>query len=355
MPILTNLTPFAVGEIVGLDAPGAEVYCAVVKGTFVWKDDGSTQPVDVQPPLLTEDVYSGEPGLSGMVMASELGFPKPAVDVLLAGEVMLGREVEQADVTLQVGAQIRKVVRVFGKRIWMPGAVKALALTKPRPFTRMPITWENSFGGADAANPKLWEPRNPVGAGLWSSAKACEGKPAPNFEDPAHPIDKHTDRPAPVGFGPIAPHWQPRISLAGTYDQRWTDDRFPLLPDDFQAAFLNVAPADQRLTQYRSGDEVRLLNLTPPGRERFTLPSFQIPITLVDDEGSHAQNARVDTVIIEPARRCLSVIARAQFRPYPDGLAIRHAIIGEMSSARRRAIERGKTYVGSAGPQRHVR
>ena len=43
------------------------------------------------------------------------------------------------------------------------------------------------------------------------------------------PVGDPLKRPAPVGFGPLAPHWQPRCDFAGTYDQAWQQDRYPVL------------------------------------------------------------------------------------------------------------------------------
>ncbi|MFY0539342.1 DUF2169 domain-containing protein [Nannocystis pusilla] len=34
--------------------------------------------------------------------------------------------------------------------------------------------------------------------------------------------------PPPVGFGPVAPQWQPRLGLAGTYDSQWMEQRAPV-------------------------------------------------------------------------------------------------------------------------------
>jgi hypothetical protein len=291
--------------------------------------------------------------MSALAAPADLGFPKPQVDALLIGELALAAPTTQVDVGIRIGSQIRKSVRVFGDRVWGPGAVRALALTRPRPFTRMPLVWERSFGGIDPDDPRCWEPRNPVGTGLRSSARALEGQRAPNFEDALRAIDRFEDRPAPAGFGPIAPHWQPRAGHAGTYGEPWLEDRFPLLPLDFDARFFNVAPLDQRLDAYRPGEDVLLSNLTPALRERFTLPALEVPITMHDDAGLHAAIARVDTLTIEPSVRTLSLVARASFRPEPDALAIHGVFAGELTRGRRRALDRGKMYVGSTlGGQR---
>src|SRR5512146_3093032 len=160
MALIANLTPHLVGELVGLDARGAEFYAAIVKGTFVWAPDGSTGAADAPAPLVEVDVCAGEPGKSGLVAAADLGPPRPRVDVVLHGEIALAHPVEEINAALQIGTRLRKVVRISGDRVWGPGLMQRLALTRPRPFTRMPIVWERSFGGTDPEDPRCWEPRN---------------------------------------------------------------------------------------------------------------------------------------------------------------------------------------------------
>src|SRR5919108_183167 len=88
---------------------------------------------------------------------------------------------------------------------------------------RKPLVWERAFGGTDVT-PKgpTAEPRNPVGAGFRApdGQKPLAGMPLPNLEDPFAPISSWKDRPAPACFAPIAENWQPRLSYAGTYDDR---------------------------------------------------------------------------------------------------------------------------------------
>lgn len=52
---------------------------------------------------------------------------------------------------------------------------------------------------------------------------------------------------SPAGFGPLGKAWAPRLALAGTYDARWLDERHPRLPEDFDFAYWNGAPADQQI------------------------------------------------------------------------------------------------------------
>jgi hypothetical protein len=69
----------------------------------------------------------------------------------------------------------------------------------------------------------------------------------------------------------------PRVAYAGTYDERWQKSRAPLVPDDYDPRF-SVAAAEglSAETGLRGGEPVELVNLTPNGRLRFTLPAVNV-------------------------------------------------------------------------------
>ena len=48
-----------------------------------------------------------------------------------------------------------------------------------------------------------------------------------------------------VGLGAVGRWWQPRLALAGTYDDSWKQTRWPGLPEDFDFGYWNCAPEDQ--------------------------------------------------------------------------------------------------------------
>ena len=45
-----------------------------------------------------------------------------------------------------------------------------------------------------------------------------------------------------MAFGPVGRSWQPRIRWAGTYDQKWMDEKFPFLPEDFDERYYQCRP-----------------------------------------------------------------------------------------------------------------
>jgi hypothetical protein len=222
--------------------------------------------------------------------------------------------------------------------------VRDLVPSRPKPFDRMPIAWERSFGGTDPDDPSLLEPSNPVGCGLRKRTAALMGQPVPNFEDPRAPIGQAGARPAPVGLGPIAPHWQPRRNLAGTYDEAWQQQRFPVLPKDFDRRFLNAAPVDQQLADYQPGEAIRLENMSPSMRDRIVLPELAPPIAIIEGRRMVEVAPSVDTLVIAPAEHRISIVARAAYPLTPDGGQIGAVFVGPISLGQRRALVSGKVY-----------
>jgi hypothetical protein len=344
MPISENLTRFVVDEFAGHDHKGREFYTVILKATFQWSDRGEVTPVSEQQPILPIDIYAGDPAVSGPILPTDFAPTKPLVDFLLTGRIALPEPVDQVDITLEVGRRLTKTVRVFGDRTWSSGMVSTLS--PPRPFSEMPIEWDRCFGGQDPEYPELFEPRNPIGRGMRKERKTLEGQLAPNFEDPRALITSWSSRPAPIGFGPVAPFWQPRVTHAGTYDEKWKEDVFPLLPDDFDERYFNCAPLDQQFPEYPVGEDVSLHYTTGTSRERFALPRFEVPVLFVLPRGqSIGETLTPDTILVDPAARQLTLVGRVKYLPKPDIAAIRKVLVGEMTPGRRRALRKGKKYI----------
>ena len=334
------------GEAINYDRDGAEYYALIVKRSFTWDASGLAHPIAPQT-IVEADVYDGKPGRSAVIFEAELAPRKSRVDVLLAGEIVLSSPVERAVVRLEMGGQIRKTAVVFGDRVWVPGGFSGLRPSAPRPFARMPITWSRSFGGVDAESPAHLERRNPVGVGFARREEGAIGKPVPNFESPDGPLSSWKDRPVPIGFGPIGRWWPSRVRYAGSYDQAWLDEHFPLLPPDFDDRYFNCAPDDQQLDAYRPGEAVRLQGMTPEGDTRFILPPIAVPITVLERGGRVTQATVIpDTVIIEPGDRRFSAVGRYLHFPRPNVLSIEDVLVGEPWKGWLRARRERKRYFG---------
>jgi hypothetical protein len=310
---IENLTPFAAERAVVRDREGVEVLVFAVKGTFTIDEDGATRPAEAMEPILFAPTYLGEPGRSSLQYDPDLHLGKGATDVIVHGlaHAARGEPATVVEVSLRVDAFVKRLL-VIGDRTWEP-APGGVELSAPEPFVTMPIVYERAYGGEDegASGPAI-DARNPVGAGFARSPGSLAGRRAPNVEDPDAPIRAWSDRPAPMGFGPIAREWPARRKLAGSFDERWEEERSPLLPVDFDDRFHRAAPPDQQLPTLRGGEPVELVNMTPSGLLRFAVPRVRIGFRtriagkLVRHEGA------LGTLIIEPERSRIILVWRTE-------------------------------------------
>jgi hypothetical protein len=146
---------------------------------------------------------------------------------------------------------------------------------------------------------------NPIGVGV----DATPGKPVPNVEHPDKPIETSRYEGRAAGFGPVPCDWQPRLALAGTYDDVWQRQRQPLVPADFDAGYFRCAPADQQVNGFlRGGEEVVLQNLTPSGLLRFRLPHVALGFRTKFTRNFVHHRGELHTIIIEPSDRRLTMV-----------------------------------------------
>jgi hypothetical protein len=316
-PAIENKTLFVFEPLFLADEEGRSLAVVIVKATYCIQEGAQLSLADNQVPVNVGGEHWGDPEKSSYKYEPETAFSKPGTDIILIGHAHAPRpHVAEVDVSLRVGP-IAKVVRVIGDRYWMK-RFGMIFKTKPTPFERIPLIYERAFGGWDRSHPHpekhSFEPRNPVGTGFRAKrGKFEEGIRLPNLEDPRRPLKRYRDKPPPVGFGVISPHWQPRAALAGTYDEAWTKQRMPLLPTDFDRKFFNAAPPDQIAPGYLKGDEtVIILNASPSGRLSFNLPGVPPPQCRVELQGRRDQHlqTQLDTVIINTDENLLFLIWR---------------------------------------------
>ena len=209
------------------------------------------------------------------------------------------------------------------RRVRMVGPT--LEIGPPAPFTVMPLSYCRAFGGADLEDPDGMSvcPTNPLGRGYARKAGAQRDRLMPNFEDPRQPLRDLAAAHPPAGFGPIGRSWQPRLALAGTYDERWQRERAPEPPEDFDYGYFNSAPRDQQVEGYLRGDERLWVENLHAELSRLTvrLPGvrirafFEAAGSLADDgavvAGLRELRLRLDTVWLDMAALRLVLVWRA--------------------------------------------
>jgi hypothetical protein len=303
--ILRNHTPFRPLYFESRDVQGHDFGVVVLRGTFDILPGQPLRPCPRQDPIVEADAWHGEPNASSVSVESDLAPFKPRTDILInaVAHAPGGRPLPDWMVRVKVG-ELEKALRVTGPRRWVreDGGWR---LTEPEEVAAVPMRYENAFGGAWETGwreKKVFD-QNPVGLGFVGeeSPSYPDEIGAPQIEAPDAPVTELGKEYPPEGLGPIARSWQPRLGLAGTFDEAWRRTRWPALPENFQFAHHNAAhPGLQYPGFVRGDEEVRLEGLSPDGSLLSYLPGYRVGLLLRFEDGSMAvAPALLDTVTLD--------------------------------------------------------
>ncbi|MDZ7924904.1 MAG: DUF2169 domain-containing protein [Marinagarivorans sp.] len=326
---LKNNTPFKAAFALYPDINGIDTLYVMAKATFVIGPQWTLAQEQI--PIFEADEYCDEPGLSSLKNIGEYHIGKPSTDILMYGLAcsLEQRPVRQMDVGLRVG-NLQKHIRVFGDRCW-----NHQQISQPNPFVNMPLVYERAYGGQDIDRQivRATELRNPVGKGFLGEKTAAdiEGLALPNIEAPSQLIGHWRDCPTPIAFGPIAPHWSPRVNMGGTYDQQWQEQRAPYLPDDFNPRFLNAAPVDQIYPAFMQGGEpVHIIGMHPAGEFKFNVPYVNV-VNKIKLKGEVVSSPfKMETLALYPNQQQITMTWRAALNCDKKMLAIEEIALNLM-------------------------
>ena len=157
--------------IPGRGPDGAPALVVVVKRTYeIDPIEGRCKPADKQdPPLMGDALWDGDdPMKSSIRLEGEMTPYKRLVDVVVHGTAFApgGRPSKMFDVAARIG-RLRRSLRVFGPRkaVWQPpgeekrDGQKVLVprpplFTEPLPIKKMPLRFENAYGGMSVLIPQ---------------------------------------------------------------------------------------------------------------------------------------------------------------------------------------------------------
>lgn len=329
MPLqLSNNTPYSCEQLPLTNKKGANILRIVLKGAYQLNDQGQLEIAEKQPEIVMEDIYWGEPAKSSVRYESDITLAKPFTDLIVNGHAyaLSGHLVRHMEVELTYQGQLIKRLRVSGNRVWTKGFI-GWGMTRPQPFEKMPIVYDRAYGGADELGS---EPRNRVGIGYSSKLnKDFTGLPVPNIEFPNKLIKGPRNNPPPAGLGVVSKNWMPRLSFAGTYDDAWLEDGFPLLPSDFDMRFNQSVTPDQWLKQRPKGGEIIVIKgMMPVGIFRLKLPPCEMHIALHYTDHSEGKMMDLDTILIEPYEKRLILTWRATANIHGDPFRLLEMIVG---------------------------
>ncbi|WP_158269832.1 DUF2169 domain-containing protein [Desulfonatronum sp. SC1] len=253
----------------------------------------------------------------------DAGRPKPRAEFLVYGECVPPGAVEACPVRVRVG-RVAKELMIFGDRSRDAGALNAPG--RPQPFQRMPLTWENAYGGPDY-------PANPLGKGR--GADQSGRRPVPNvILASEHPLPPNRD-PSPACPRAVPSWWPQRTQYLGPFNRQWLADGARDLPATTNPLTHMSASPDQWLEGFLNGDEDFELTNLHPSRPQITgtLPGLRARAFVTgpgqDLDSFREVQTRADTVWFFPGLD-LGVICYRAVVPVQDEDAddVGHVLLG---------------------------
>ncbi|WP_105403627.1 MULTISPECIES: DUF2169 family type VI secretion system accessory protein [Neorhizobium] len=337
MPELINNTPFPNFRYYSSDSENREFGIVIVKATYEIAPSGRLLVAEEQAPMVFTDLCYGAVNVTSLWHPSDMVPNKPATDVIFNAVARVAggapKQSWECGVVIEDdGApRLEKRLRVTGPRQWQPRWKRNLSeaekekwrkhlgyfdrwqLSEPEAISELPLRYEYAYGGEipkgqNENGDRLFDTdtRNPLGCGKldkeWSNHTAPQ--PAPQIESLAEPISEPYKDYTPQSLGPIPPAWDPRLPLAGTYDQNWTDNIWPAWAPDYSFAYHNSAHPDLIVKPHLKGHErVRLLGLCVNADEfSFFLPDESLSVDFVTEDGEiETRDMILDTVFLDVA------------------------------------------------------
>lgn len=309
---LVNATAYFAADVPYVAPSGQRVVVVLVKATFELDRTGALAPAaEPSPVRLGEVLTDGEKPNGSARYPSDLSCAKAGADVVVVGSAISARPVTRMDLMVRVGKH-EAPLTVHGPRFFYKGP-RGVAIGPAARFEEAPVIYDLAYGGT-APDFRAADERNPAGLGVAHRPADLVDTPAPQIEHPAAPHTLASDQHPPAGYGATRPHWLPRRSYAGTFDDAWRATRLPLLPLDYDVRFDNVAhPALQLPASPPPGTAIAVLGMSESGTFQCALPGLDLVVHGLRNGARETVRPPVDLVLVEPGRGRVELLSRVVF------------------------------------------
>jgi len=333
---LQNATPLAAELNIGAPLPsGRRRGMIVTKATFRYDASGNAQLDAESPyPMFRKD----EETPLGLLPRDDLPRLDTVFEVALLGSARATQgRVEHLRVAMTVGTR-RREIDVFGERRFV-GDGPSAAISRPQPFTAMPLSWSRAFGGkrdveVDEDSPVAVSfADNPLGIGFDPALEAKKlddflgcppgyprfdpSRTLPNLERPEQRIDAWADAPEPVSWAPLPLD----LGLHSKRSYRLIEEPgSPLRAELVEARFHRAHPDWVLAEPPAAGTPIVLENIAGEGRLQLQLPALEVHFDYVLGARSGSKQLRPQMLVLLPDERRFYLVHRLPFEvEEPDG------------------------------------
>jgi hypothetical protein len=295
----------------------------VAKATYRIAENGTTE-LDGETPVPILDTDLETP--LGMLPRDDLPHPLDCFEVILLGVAHTARSVSELVVELAVG-DVRRKLRVVGAR-----RRNGKEVTAPEPFTQMPLTWSNAYGGTARvwidreARMDIPCPWNPHGRGFDPRAEASAlgkhlscppGYPIVECDDALPNLEPFEGTfpgtaSCPACWAPIpagSPLNAERSFPGATIDNPHTEMAM--------TAFLRAHP-DWVIDLPLQGARIELTNASARGRLAFRLPALRAIVDFASTARTRRRELVPASLVLLPEKRQFYLVFKRQFQMAAD-------------------------------------
>lgn len=293
--------PLRASSRVWTPTPGRWALTVVCKATYRLVAGEAPLDTEQEDPNEEDNYWDDDPQRSLYSPCDLVPF-KQRADVVLVGHAFApgGQPARSIRTRLVVG-DVDKVIEAFCDRSF----TREGQLREGAPVAKVSLRYERAAGGPMTSNP----------AGVPAyRADAYGSIPLPNLQAPGLHIASRGDVIEPIGYGPLAPTWPSRTDKLGGLRGYWDASRWheAPLPEGFDPAFFNVAPADQQVSALRDQERIVLENLHPSIPRLVTNLCGARPAATVERAGHPPELLAMlpDTLWIDSSRRVCTLVFR---------------------------------------------
>ena len=274
----------------------------VVRVTYTW--DARFRVADEQVWKVSPEPWESPAG----PMEEDGPFLRGGVDLFVFGRLWAaGGATRSMKVQVKAGGFLREAVAT-GRRTWVPDAWGGLVASEPEPFSSLPLTLAEAFGGVSTADGlPVPFPDNASGKGFHLSAEQALGRELPNLEEPDGRMRYWNDVPPVCGFG-----FCPRVNGARMQNGTVRDAQHNIL--DFRPQLFNQAYVPMIAPTLAPGEAIELIGFSPRGPVGFVLPAPPARVRLGLGERVVERALAVDQVGVECDAARVFITWRFPFR-----------------------------------------
>jgi len=267
--------------------------------------DGIATISETQDWGLYQDYWQNEYG----PMDKDDVFKRGGIDLLLFGSAKApkGKSVTESSVSIAINHHVIHQVKIFGDRVWK-SFLGSLSISSPKPFTEIPLTMYNAFGGY-----YNWDgidipyPNNPHGKGYYHEKKEAIGKSLPNIEHYDNPIRKWNSWQDPAGVTSLSV-----LPLKAKNNLVLNSDKNKI--EKLNPKFFNSAFPKMIVDKINAGDVITITGVTGNDPYIFQVPNTVLEVAIVLGDKNIKEKMKIDQIGLIPDKQQAFVSYRIPFK-----------------------------------------